>query len=133
MAAAPAAGDEARSAAAAVARPASAAWGPAAREWAAPGWAARAAADRARAARAWAARAGPAAAAASCPGASATEFNLVASWLTNTAATGALPNYAYNNVRTNFPAGAAFNKLACSIAMSCVEFAPHGDRLAAQV
>ena len=62
--------------------------------------------------------------AASCPGASATEFNLVASWLTNTAVTGALPNYAYNNVRTNFPAGAAFNKLVCSIAMSCVEFAP---------
>jgi hypothetical protein len=60
----------------------------------------------------------------SCPGASATEFNLVASWLTNTAVTGALPNYAYNNVRTNFPAGAAFNKLVCSIAMSCVEFAP---------
>ncbi len=62
--------------------------------------------------------------AASCPGASATEFNLVASWLTNTAVTGALPNYAYNNIRMNFPAGAAFNKLACSIAMSCVEFAP---------
>lgn len=63
-------------------------------------------------------------AAASCPGASATEFNLVSSWLTNTAATGALPNYAYNNIRTNFPAGAAFNKLVCTIAMSCVEFAP---------
>jgi hypothetical protein len=61
---------------------------------------------------------------ASCPGASATEFNLVSSWLTNTAATGALPAYAYNNIRTNFPAGAAFNKLACTIAMSCVEFAP---------
>ena len=59
-----------------------------------------------------------------CPGASATEFNLVSSWLTNTAATGALPTYAYSNIRTNFPAGAAFNKLACSIAMSCVEFAP---------
>lgn len=63
-------------------------------------------------------------AAASCPGASATEFNLVASWLTNTAATAALPNYAYNNIKTNFPAGAAFNKLACTIAMTCVEFAP---------
>ena len=56
--------------------------------------------------------------------ASATEFNLVASWLTNSAATGALPNYAYSNIRTTFPTGAAFNKLACSIAMSCVEFAP---------
>jgi hypothetical protein len=61
---------------------------------------------------------------ASCPGASATELNLVASWLTNSAAKGALPNYAYNNIRTNFPAGAAFDRLACSIAMSCVEFAP---------
>ena len=63
-------------------------------------------------------------AAASCPGANATEFNLVASWLSNTAATGALPNYAYNNIKMNFPAGAAFNKLACTIAMTCVEFAP---------
>jgi hypothetical protein len=63
-------------------------------------------------------------ASASCPGASATEFDLVTSWLTNTGATGALPGYAYNNIRTIFPAGAAFNKLACSIAMSCVEFAP---------
>jgi hypothetical protein len=61
---------------------------------------------------------------AACPGASATEFNLVSSWLTNTAAMGALPNYAYNNIKTNFPAGAAFNKLACAIAMTCVEFAP---------
>ena len=61
---------------------------------------------------------------AACPGASATEFNLVSGWLTNTAAMGALPNYAYNNIKTNFPAGAAFNKLACTIAMSCVEFAP---------
>jgi hypothetical protein len=61
---------------------------------------------------------------AACPGANATELNLVTGWLTNTAATGALPAYAYNNIRTNFPAGAALNKLACSIAMSCVEFAP---------
>lgn len=59
-----------------------------------------------------------------CPGANPTEFSLVSSWLTNSAATGALPNYAYTNIRNNFPAGAAFNKLACSIAMSCVEFAP---------
>jgi hypothetical protein len=44
--------------------------------------------------------------------------------LNNTAAIGALPSYAYANIKTNFPAGAAFNKLACSIAMSCVEFAP---------
>jgi hypothetical protein len=42
----------------------------------------------------------------------------------NTAATGALPAYAYNNIKTNFPAGASFDRLACSIAMSCVEFAP---------
>jgi len=63
-------------------------------------------------------------AAASCPGANASEFDLVASWLTNTVASGALPNYAYNNIKTNFPAGAAFNTLACAIAMTCVEFAP---------
>jgi hypothetical protein len=49
---------------------------------------------------------------------------LIQAWLHNTAAVGALPNYAYNNIKTNFPAGAAFDKLACSIAMSCVEFAP---------
>ena len=63
-------------------------------------------------------------AAVSCPGANAAEFDLVASWLTNTVAIGALPNYAYNNIKMNFPAGAAFNKLACTIAMTCVEFAP---------
>jgi len=61
---------------------------------------------------------------ATCPGASATELSLVGSWLMNTAAMGALPAYAYNNIKTNFPAGAAFDRLACSIAMSCVEFAP---------
>ena len=59
-----------------------------------------------------------------CPGADAAEFALVRTWLSNTAAVGALPSYAYSNIKTNFPAGAAFNKLACSIAMSCVEFAP---------
>ena len=59
-----------------------------------------------------------------CPGASATEFGLVSSWLMNTAATGALPGYAYSNIQKNFPAGAAFDRLACSIAMSCVELAP---------
>lgn len=45
-------------------------------------------------------------------------------WLNNTTAIGALPNYAYSNIASKFPAGAAFNKLACSIAMSCVEWAP---------
>ncbi|MGO9290488.1 MAG: hypothetical protein ACLQIJ_17275 [Polyangia bacterium] len=59
-----------------------------------------------------------------CPGADAAEFALVQAWLNNTIAVGALPNYAYSNIKTNFPAGAAFDKLACSIAMSCVEFAP---------
>ena len=59
-----------------------------------------------------------------CPGADATEFALVQAWLNNTTAVGALPNYAYSNIKKNFPAGAAFDKLACSIAMSCVEFAP---------
>jgi len=67
-----------------------------------------------------AAGAGPA----SCPGASVSEFELVSSWLQNTSATGALPAYAYANIKSNFPAGMAFERLACSIAMSCVEFAP---------
>ena len=61
---------------------------------------------------------------AACPGASATEFNLVSSWLADTAVKGALPAYAYSDIKTNFPAGAAFDRLACTIAMSCVEFAP---------
>lgn len=59
-----------------------------------------------------------------CPVADPAEFALVQSWLKNTTATGALPDYAYNNIATNFPAGAAFDTLACSIAMSCLEFAP---------
>ena len=59
-----------------------------------------------------------------CPGADAAEFALIQAWLHNTTAVGALPSYAYNNIKTNFPAGTAFDKLACSIAMSCVEFAP---------
>ena len=59
-----------------------------------------------------------------CPGADATEFALVKSWLNDTAATGALPQYAYDNIAKNFPAGAPFDTLACSIAMSCLEFAP---------
>jgi hypothetical protein len=49
---------------------------------------------------------------------------LVQAWLNNTTAVGALPNYAYSNNNKNFPAGAAFDRLACSIAMSCAEFAP---------
>jgi hypothetical protein len=49
---------------------------------------------------------------------------LTQAWLNNTTAVGALPNYAYSNIKKNFPAGAAFDKLACSIAMSCAEFAP---------
>ena len=61
---------------------------------------------------------------AGCPGADATEFTLVQAWLNNTTAVGALPNYAYSNIKKNFPAGAAFDRLACSIAMSCAEFAP---------
>jgi hypothetical protein len=32
--------------------------------------------------------------------------------------------YAYDNIRMNFPAGASFDRLSCSIAMSCREFAP---------
>jgi hypothetical protein len=61
---------------------------------------------------------------AACPGASATEFNLVSGWLSDTQTKGALPAYAYSNIQTNFPVGSAFDQLACSIAMSCVEFAP---------
>ncbi len=61
---------------------------------------------------------------AACPGADTTEFALVSGWLDNTATKGALPAYAYSNIGKNFPAGAAFDKLACSIATSCVEFAP---------
>jgi hypothetical protein len=61
---------------------------------------------------------------AGCPGADAAEFALVQAWLNNTTAPGALPNYAYSNIKKNFPAGAAFDRLACSIAMSCAEFAP---------
>jgi hypothetical protein len=60
----------------------------------------------------------------SCPNADPTELALVSAWLNNSTATGALPSYAYANIKTNFPAGAAFNTLACSIAMSCKEFAP---------
>lgn len=59
-----------------------------------------------------------------CPDADPAEFSLVSAWLNNTSAVGALPAYAYNNIKTNFPAGAAFNKLACSVAMSCKHFAP---------
>ena len=59
-----------------------------------------------------------------CPGADASEFALVQAWLNNATAPGALPNYAYSNIKKNFPAGAAFDRLACSIAMSCAEFAP---------
>ncbi len=59
-----------------------------------------------------------------CPDADPAEFALVQSWLNNATATGALPNYAYSNIATNFPVGAPFDTLACSIAMSCLEFAP---------
>ncbi|MGC4093696.1 MAG: hypothetical protein QM756_38510 [Polyangiaceae bacterium] len=60
----------------------------------------------------------------SCPNADPTELTLVRGWLNNTTAVGALPKYAYDNIKSTFPAGAAFDKLACSIAMSCKEFAP---------
>jgi hypothetical protein len=59
-----------------------------------------------------------------CPGADPAEFALVQSWLNGTTATSALPQYAYDNIAKNFPAGAAFDTLACSIVMSCLEFAP---------
>jgi hypothetical protein len=59
-----------------------------------------------------------------CPGADPSEFALVESWLNDKTAAGALPGYAYTNITKNFPAGATFDRLACSIAMSCVEWAP---------
>ncbi len=65
-----------------------------------------------------------------CPGADAAEFALIQAWLNNTTAVGALPSYAYSNIKTYFPATNAttpqftFNRLACTIAMTCVEFAP---------
>jgi hypothetical protein len=61
---------------------------------------------------------------AGCPNANPTEFGVVSDWLNNKTAVGALPNYAYTNIKKNFPAGAAFDRLACSIAMSCQMFAP---------
>lgn len=63
-------------------------------------------------------------ASASCPGADAAELTLVKGWLDNTSAVGAMPKYAYDNIAKNFPAGAAFEKLACSIVTSCMQFAP---------
>jgi hypothetical protein len=59
-----------------------------------------------------------------CPGADPGEFALIESWLNDKTAAGALPGYAYTNITKNFPAGPAFDRLACSIAMSCVEWAP---------
>ena len=61
---------------------------------------------------------------ASCPDADPTEFGIVSDWLNNQTAVSALPTYAYSNIKKFHPAGAAFDKLACSIAMSCKEFAP---------
>ena len=61
---------------------------------------------------------------AGCPNADPTEFGVVSDWLNNKTAIGALPNYAYSNIKKNFPPGAAFDRLACSIAMSCQMFAP---------
>jgi hypothetical protein len=59
-----------------------------------------------------------------CPNVDTTEFGVVSDWLNNKTAVGALPTYAYSNIKSKFPAGAAFDKLACSIAMSCQAFAP---------
>jgi hypothetical protein len=61
---------------------------------------------------------------AGCPNADPTEFGIVSDWLNNQTAASALPTYAYNNIKKFHPAGAAFDKLACSIATSCKEFAP---------
>ena len=67
---------------------------------------------------------------AACPGADPAEFALIQAWLNNATAVGALPSYAYSNIKTYFPATNTttpqftFNRLACSIAMTCVEFAP---------
>ena len=61
-----------------------------------------------------------------CPGADAAEFAQVSGWLDNSIAPGALPGYAYDNIDSVFGRGAAFDELACSIAMSCLQFAPSG-------
>jgi hypothetical protein len=44
--------------------------------------------------------------------------------LKNTVSVNALPSYAYNNIKTYFPTQAAFDRLVCSIVMSCTEWAP---------
>lgn len=67
---------------------------------------------------------GGSASSAACPGASASELSVVSAWLNDTSAQGALPQYAYDNIEKNFPAGDAFDELACSIAASCAQFAP---------
>jgi hypothetical protein len=61
---------------------------------------------------------------ADCPNADPTEFTRVTGWLKNTISVNALPSYAYSNIKTYFPTQAAFDKLVCSIVMSCTEWAP---------
>jgi hypothetical protein len=67
---------------------------------------------------------GTAGAGASCSGADPAEITRVSGWLKNTISVNALPNYAYSNIKTYFPTTAAFDKLVCSIVMSCTEWAP---------
>jgi hypothetical protein len=57
-------------------------------------------------------------------GANPTEVDRVTAWLDDTLAMGALPNYAYTNIRNNFNTPALFNKLVTAIVNSCAAFAP---------
>ena len=52
------------------------------------------------------------------------EMQRVSGWLNNTLAMGALPGYAYTNIRNNFNTPALFNKLVTAIVNSCAAFAP---------
>jgi hypothetical protein len=52
------------------------------------------------------------------------EAQRVSAWLNNALATGALPNYAYTNIRTNFGTPALFNKLVTAVVNACAAFAP---------
>lgn len=65
-----------------------------------------------------------AASSSACSGAPEEEFTRVSGWLKNTVNPGSLPTYAYNNIKTNFPTPAEFDRLACAIVKSCDEFAP---------
>jgi hypothetical protein len=57
-------------------------------------------------------------------GSNPTEAQRVTGWLTNTLAIGAMPNYAYTNIRNNFNTPVLFNKLVTAVVNACAAFAP---------